>query len=277
MSRTMEGKVALVTGGSSLIGTAVGEAFIAAGGSAVLTDLKPDEGEAIAAALGAAGRYVVADITDDDGLDRFVGTAIDAFGGVDVLVTAHAVFDDSQLSTTRAAWLRALDVNLVSAAVLTGRVAPLMERRGGGAVVYVASVSGKASQPDRVVYNVTKAGLLGLTRSASQELASRGIRVNAVSPGWTWSKNLEVRYGSRERADALAAEFQPLGRMADPEEVAAAVLFLASDDASFVTGADLAVDGGYSAIGPEALGQPFVKVPAAVVPQWQQRVEREGE
>ncbi len=270
---SMEGKVALVTGGASLIGAAVGSAFVAAGGSAVLADVKPDEGGATAASLGERGRYVPTDVTDDAQLDAFVATAVDVFGGVDVLVTAHAVFDDAQLGTTREAWLRAIDVNMVSAAVLTGKVTPLMEQRGGGAVVYVASVSGHRSQPDRVVYNVTKAALLGLTRSAAQELAGSGIRVNAVSPGWTWSTNLEVRYGSRERADALAAEFQPLGRMADPDEVAAAVMFLASSDASFVTGADLAVDGGYTAIGPEALGQPFEKVEALVKGSWQERTE----
>jgi hypothetical protein len=99
-----------------------------------------------------------------------------------------------------------------------------------------------------------------LVRTAAQQLAPRGIRVNAVSPGWMWSRNIERRYGTRERADALAAEFQALGRLADPEEIAQAVLFLVSDRASFVTGADLVVDGGYSAMGPEALGQAFDRV-----------------
>jgi len=99
-----------------------------------------------------------------------------------------------------------------------------------------------------------------LVKTAAQQLAPRGIRVNAVSPGWMWSRNIERRYGTRERADALGAEFHPLGRIADPEEVAQAVAFLVSDRASFVTGTDLVVDGGYSAMGPEALGQAFEKV-----------------
>ena len=271
----MDGKVALVTGGASLIGVAIGEALIAAGAQVMLTDRNEELSAEVAAALGDGGTYHVADVTDDEALDELIAATVERFGGIDILVTAAAIFDDAQLETTRAEWHRAFDVNMISAAVLTGKVAPLMERRGGGAVVYVASVSGKQSQPDRVVYNVTKAALLGLSRNASQELAGRGIRVNAVSPGWTWSRNLEDRFGSRERADQLGAEFQPLGRMADPREIAAAVVFLASDEASFVTGADLAVDGGYSAVGPEALGQPFRKVPPLVVPDWQQREEDE--
>ena len=157
-------------------------------------------------------------------------------------------------------WHRALDINVVSAARLTDLTLPHLGE--GASVVYVASVSGRVSQPNRMVYNTTKSALLMLARTGSQALAGRGIRVNTVSPGWTWSRNLEARYSSRQRADEFAAEFQPLGRMADPEEVADAIMFLTSDQASFVTGSDLAVDGGYAALGPEALGQAAAKVPA---------------
>ena len=224
-----------------------------------LADVDEERGNAVADAVGTAARFVPTDVTDDAALERLVALAGGDDGQIDIVVSAAAIFDERQLETTRAGWHRALDVNLIAAAVLTGRVAPRM--LDGGAITYIASVSGTQSQPNRVVYNVSKAGLLMLARTAAQQLASQGIRVNAVSPGWTWSRNIEGRFGTRDRADEFAAEFQPLGRMADPSEVADAVVFLSSDLASFVTGAELRVDGGYGALGPEALGQAAVKFP----------------
>ncbi len=167
------------------------------------------------------------DVSRDADLDRLIATALEDHGRLDGVVGATANFEDERLASTRELWDRVLDTNVASAAMLTTKAAAVMT--AGGAIVHVASISGHVSQPARVVYNVSKAALLMLVKSAAHHLASRSIRVNAVSPGWMWSRNIERRYGTRERADALAAEFQPLGRMADPEEVAHAIAFLLSE------------------------------------------------
>ena len=211
--------------------------------------------------VGDSARFQVIDVADDADLDRLVDVAVSDFGGLDYAVSAHTSFECGYLETTREQWRTSLDVNVAGAAMFLTKCATHMRNRGGGACVLVTSISGKVSQPNRLVYPVTKAALLGLNRNLSQALAPDGIRVNSVSPGWTWSRNLERRYGTREYADAFAAEFQLAGRMADPEEIADAICYLCSSGASFITGTDMAVDGGYGALGPEALGQANAKHP----------------
>lgn len=249
----------IITGGSSLIGAATAKQFLAAGASVVLADQRVVEGSEVAGMLGDRCEFVAADLRLDDDIERAVGIAT-GMAPIKVVVNNAATFVDHELATDRSTWLDAFSVNVVASAILIQRCRDDLAR-SKGSVVNVASVSGRVSQPGRVVYNTTKAAVIQMTKSLSQELASDGIRVNSVSPGWTWSRNLEERYEDRNHADRFAAEFQPLGRMADPDDVANAIVFLASARASFITGSDLAVDGGYSALGPEALGQAAAKFP----------------
>ncbi|MFL5925785.1 MAG: SDR family oxidoreductase [Gaiellaceae bacterium] len=248
----LEGKTAIVTGGATLIGRAVVDALHGAGASVGVADIDEDGGRSLADALGDGVLFEPTDIRDDAAIERFVGAVADRFGGVDVLVNLACSYVDEALASPREDWLESLDVNVVSAVMMTRAVHPHMRARGGGAIVNFTSISSRVAQTGRWLYPVGKAALVQLTRNMAMDLAADGIRVNSVSPGWTWSKVMvELSGDDRAKTDRVAAPFHLLGRVGDPEEVANVVVFLAGDKASFVTGADWAVDGGYSAMGPE--------------------------
>ncbi len=257
----LDGKVALLTGAGSLVGAAIAQRLVEAGAKVVLGGRNEEHGAEALAPLGDSAVFVRSDVTSDADLDAMVDTGLSNFGGIDFVVTAAAIFECGMLETTRDNWQRSFDVNVIGNAMLIQKAIPHMRKRGGGAAVIVGSISGKHSQPNRIVYPTTKAALLGLTRNMAHALAPDNIRVNLITLGWTWSRNIEGRRGTREAADAFAAEFQLMGRMVDPEEAGDAVVFLCSDKASAITGADLAVDCGYDSVGPEAMGQAFVKHP----------------
>lgn len=250
--RGLAGKTAVVTGGATVIGAAVVRAFTQAGANVAVADIDVGGGEALAAELGEHVLFLRTDIRDDGQIDSFVRAAAERFGGIDILVNLACSYVDDGLASPRADWLESLNVNVVSAVMMAKAVHPHLLARAGGAIVNFTSISAKVAQTGRWLYPTGKAALVQLTRNMAMDLAADNIRVNSVSPGWTWSRVMvELSGDDRAKTDGVAAPFHLLGRVGDPEEVASVALFLCSDEASFVTGADYAVDGGYAAMGPE--------------------------
>jgi NAD(P)-dependent dehydrogenase (short-subunit alcohol dehydrogenase family) len=248
----LKDKVAIVTGGATLMGAEVVRAFHVAGTKVVIADINAKDGEAVAKALGANVLFVQTDLTDDKQIASCVEKTVKAFGGVDFLVNLACVYIDNGLASTREEWLASYNVNVVGGAMMLQAVRPYMVKRGGGVVVNFGSISAKVAQTGRWLYPVTKAAILQLTRNEAMDLAANKIRVNSVSPGWTWCRLMdELTHGDKVKTNKVGGAFHLLGRVGEPREVADAVLFLCSNHASFITGTDLAVDGGYSAMGPE--------------------------
>jgi NAD(P)-dependent dehydrogenase (short-subunit alcohol dehydrogenase family) len=244
------GKVAFVTGATSGIGQACAMAFAHAGAKVVCVGRKEDALKELEQMIGATGSEALtigADLAREDEADRAVQHAVGVFGGIDVLVNAAGHISSGTIeNTSLAAWDDMMDVNVRASFVLMQKALPSMiERRGN--IVNISSVTGLRAFPGVLAYCVSKAALDQLTRCASLELAAKGVRVNAVNPGVVVTQ-IHKRGGMSEEAYSAFLEHSktthPLGRTGRPEEIASLVLFLASDDASWITGATYSIDGG---------------------------------
>jgi len=248
----LQGKVAIVTGGATLIGAAVVKAFIRSGCKVTIADVNEKDGQSVAAALGKDALFIKTDLTDDSQIATCVDRTVAAFGGIDFLVNLACVYIDDALNSSRKDWLDSYNVNVVGGVMMLKAVRPHIIKRGGGAVVNFGSISANVAQTGRWLYPVTKAATVQLTRNEAMDLAADKIRVNSISPGWTWCRLMDdLTHGDKDKTNRVGGAFHLLGRVGEPSEVADGVLFLCSSHASFITGTDLAVDGGYSAMGPE--------------------------
>jgi NAD(P)-dependent dehydrogenase (short-subunit alcohol dehydrogenase family) len=251
----LKNKVAIITGGGTGIGAAAARLFAREGANVVVTGRRPEPIATVAAEIG--GVAVAGDTGDPAHVTEAVATAVSAFGGIDVIVTsAGGAFDGSVGDIDDEHWRQTFDTNLNGPMMLVRAALPSMLKRGGGSIVLVASVNGMAAAPISAAYDVSKAGLIALARSIAVDYGPRGIRANALCPGWVTTPmgngamdELGASKGlSRQAAYDLATADVPMRRPGSAEEMAACCLFLASDESSIVTGTALVADGGGLAV-----------------------------
>ena len=251
----LEGKVAIVSGGGTGIGAATAALLRREGAQVAITGRRPEPLEEVAAATGAVS--IPGDTSSGEAVDAAIRATVERFGGLDIVIANAGLGTGGAVgAVTDEGWQRTLDVNLTGAMLLIREALPHLVRRRRGAIVAVSSVSGLLASPQSAAYEVSKAGLLALVRSVALDYGPSGVRCNAVCPGWIHTPmgdraiaEIATERGiSLDDAYALVNEPVPLRRAGTPEEVAACCAFLADDEASYVNGAALMVDGGASIV-----------------------------
>lgn len=252
-SARFAGQIAIVTGAAQGLGLDIARRLHADGAAVLLADTQVEAGQQAAELLGPRAWFQETDVTDDTQIARAIQTAqqhFKAFGRFSILVNNACAYADSGLSSSRAQWWHVLNVNLVSAAVFAQHAASAMEPHS--VIINMGSTGGKFGSAERALYPSSKAGLLQLTKNMAVTLAPQGIRCLSVSPAWTWSPTMSaLSSGDTVTADRVGALVHPLGRVGRGQEIAAAVAFACSADASWMTGVDLPVDGGFTCLGPD--------------------------
>ncbi len=246
-------KVAVVTGGAAGIGAATVKEFLRAGAQVVTVDLDSVDRESVVESVDRSLDSllsVVGDVGEIDDCRRAVGSALEAFGRIDCLVNNAASFVVAGLGGTKEQWTQSWSTNVLGAVNMTSAAFEPLKKAGQGAVVNVASLAAVKAKPDAWTYHGTKGALLSITKCMALDLGTHGIRVNTVSPGWTWTDATASVVDRKTFEDYIVPKMM-LPRVCEAVDVARAVLFLCSPDASYITGTDLKVDGGFSAMGPE--------------------------
>jgi 3-oxoacyl-[acyl-carrier protein] reductase len=248
MAGRLQDKVALITGAGSGIGRASAERFAAEGARVAVVDLKGAE-ETVAAieAAGGEGLALGTDVGDEDAVAAMAAAALERFGKVDVLMNNAGILDDylPAADTPTDVWRRVLGVNLDAQFFTSRALLPQMVERGDGAIINVASTAGLNGGNGGAAYTTSKHAIIGFTRQLCFDYARKGIRCNVICPGAVETGMTKEIFASPDAAVMAAVESAPIGRWAQPDELANAALFLASDEASFVNGAVYVVDGGF--------------------------------